>query len=201
MDMKLDQQILKSERAKRAWSQEHLAHVAGLGVRTIQRTESTGLTSYDSAQAIASAFEMPVGKLLVAETRFVVSAMRIRLGIVAAFLTGLLLLVATRTVLAEQVLLELNAMVDQKQVSEAQRTLSEGQSAEFQIGKEFRLNVASTILDSGEVQLSMRLSKYDGEKYIQVAHPQIVTPNQQVARLESESSGGTVVVEITPTIQ
>lgn len=56
--MQINAEQLKHERNKRAWSQEHLAQVAGLGVRTIQRIEATGTASRESVAAIATAFEM-----------------------------------------------------------------------------------------------------------------------------------------------
>ena len=35
MDMKVDSSYIKAERARRAWSQEHLAEVSGLGLRRL----------------------------------------------------------------------------------------------------------------------------------------------------------------------
>ena len=66
MEMKVDATLIRSEREKRAWSQEHLAEVAGLGLRTIQRIESTGAAAYESARALAAVFEMDVARLRVA---------------------------------------------------------------------------------------------------------------------------------------
>src|ERR1700677_194581 len=63
MDMKLNSAVIRQEREKRAWSQEHLAGVTGLALRTIQRIESTGSASYDSAGAIAAVFDLPVTAL------------------------------------------------------------------------------------------------------------------------------------------
>ena len=63
MDVQVDRNLLRSEREKRAWSQEHLAGAAGIGVRTIQRIESTGIASYESARAISAALEIPLGQL------------------------------------------------------------------------------------------------------------------------------------------
>ena len=42
MDMQVDAQLIRSERLKRAWSQEQLAQVTGLGLRTVQRIENGG---------------------------------------------------------------------------------------------------------------------------------------------------------------
>ena len=63
MEMKVDSQLIKSERKKRAWSQEHLARACGLGHRTIQRIENTGLASYESVMAISSALDIDTAAL------------------------------------------------------------------------------------------------------------------------------------------
>ena len=63
MDMKINSALIRQEREKRAWSQEHLADASGLALRTVQRIESTGSASYESAGAIASVLGMPVGTL------------------------------------------------------------------------------------------------------------------------------------------
>ena len=63
MEMKVDGRLIRSERERRAWSQEHLAQVAGLGRRTIQRIETTGLASYESAKALASVLELSMSSL------------------------------------------------------------------------------------------------------------------------------------------
>ena len=58
MEMKVNSRLIKIEREKRAWSQEQLAMIAGLGLRTVQRIETTGSASYESLKAIASAYDM-----------------------------------------------------------------------------------------------------------------------------------------------
>lgn len=63
MDVKLNSALIRQEREKRAWSQEHLAEVTGLALRTVQRIESSGSASYDSASAIAAVFNLPVATL------------------------------------------------------------------------------------------------------------------------------------------
>jgi transcriptional regulator with XRE-family HTH domain len=68
MDMRIDADLIRQERTNRAWSQEHLATVADLGLRTIQRIETAGVASNESASAIAAAFELPVSALLLRRT-------------------------------------------------------------------------------------------------------------------------------------
>jgi transcriptional regulator with XRE-family HTH domain len=65
MDMRVDPKRIRAERERRAWSQEHLATVSGLGLRTIQRIEKTGAASFESARALAAVFEVSVADLRV----------------------------------------------------------------------------------------------------------------------------------------
>jgi transcriptional regulator with XRE-family HTH domain len=50
-------------REERAWSQEHLASVAGLSARTVQRLEAEGNASLESKMAIAAAFGVEPARL------------------------------------------------------------------------------------------------------------------------------------------
>jgi transcriptional regulator with XRE-family HTH domain len=54
---------LKSKRLRRAWSQEQLAEISGLSVRTVQRIEQGGTASLDTLKAIACAFDTDVSLL------------------------------------------------------------------------------------------------------------------------------------------
>jgi len=55
--------IVKKLRAKKQWSQEHLALLSGLSVRTIQRVESGKSASVETLKALASVFEVDINKL------------------------------------------------------------------------------------------------------------------------------------------
>ena len=63
MDMRINSELIKAEREKRAWSQEHLASVTALGLRTINRIETTGRASHESVKALASVFGIEVAAL------------------------------------------------------------------------------------------------------------------------------------------
>jgi len=78
MDMKLNSSLIRQEREKRAWSQEHLAEVTGLALRTIQRIESTGSASYESAGAIAAGFDLTVAALRIEPVESADAPRRIR---------------------------------------------------------------------------------------------------------------------------
>lgn len=63
--MDINLAVVKALRAERAWSQEQLASISGLSHRTMQRIENTGKCSLDSQKALAAAFDITPGDLLV----------------------------------------------------------------------------------------------------------------------------------------
>lgn len=60
MDMKLNAERIRTLREQRAWSQEHLATVAGLSTRTLQRIEAGAAASQETCMALAAALDIPV---------------------------------------------------------------------------------------------------------------------------------------------
>ncbi len=64
MDMRIDATLIKKLRDERAWSQEHLAAVTGLSLRTIQRVEAEGNASPETRLALAAAFAIDVAQLV-----------------------------------------------------------------------------------------------------------------------------------------
>ena len=63
MKITLNADKIKSWRGDRTWSQEDLAEVSGLSIRTIQRIENGDPTSRDSAASIAAAFNVDMAAL------------------------------------------------------------------------------------------------------------------------------------------
>jgi transcriptional regulator with XRE-family HTH domain len=63
MDMKVDPQKIRQLRETRGWSQEHLAEVAGISARTVQRVEAEGNAAPESRMAIAAALEIEAAEL------------------------------------------------------------------------------------------------------------------------------------------
>ncbi len=62
--MNIDSNRLRELRLDRQWSQEQLATLSGLNLRTIQRLEAGAKTSNESLRALASVFEVPAESLL-----------------------------------------------------------------------------------------------------------------------------------------
>jgi transcriptional regulator with XRE-family HTH domain len=65
--MRVNAELVAELRKKCAWSQDELATAAGLNVRTIQRIENVGTASLQSAKALASALEVELEDLRLAE--------------------------------------------------------------------------------------------------------------------------------------
>lgn len=63
MQMKPDAGKIKRWREERMWSQEHLADLAGIGLRTVQRIENGEQASRESVMALAAAFNVDVSVL------------------------------------------------------------------------------------------------------------------------------------------
>jgi uncharacterized membrane protein YhaH (DUF805 family)/DNA-binding XRE family transcriptional regulator len=61
----LDSARLRALRSARQWSQEQLAELSGLNLRTIQRLEAGAKVSTESLRALAAVFEVPADSLLV----------------------------------------------------------------------------------------------------------------------------------------
>ena len=63
MDMKAKSSLIRKYRTERLWSQEQLADVSGLGLRTIQRLEARGSGSQESIKALAAVFNVEAESL------------------------------------------------------------------------------------------------------------------------------------------
>lgn len=63
MNMNVASETIKKLRLERGWTQEHLAHLAGLAARTIQRVEKTGVCDLETRSALASVFQVDLTQL------------------------------------------------------------------------------------------------------------------------------------------
>jgi transcriptional regulator with XRE-family HTH domain len=63
MPISLDAAKLRRLREDRHWSQDHLAELAGVGVRTVQRIENGERASNESLMALAAAFNVDASDL------------------------------------------------------------------------------------------------------------------------------------------
>jgi transcriptional regulator with XRE-family HTH domain len=95
MEVRVDSNLIRSERENRGWSQGHLAEVAGLSLRTIQRIEKTGSASFESVTALASVLSVDVAALRANESepprrRAIRLSLELPMRIVLAVVSGVL---------------------------------------------------------------------------------------------------------------
>ena len=87
--MKIDSTLVRKIRRQRAWSQEQLASVAGLSLRTIQRVEADGSASLETNMALASAFGVPTIELVFEERAAPAQASGGLIGVIAGVIGAL----------------------------------------------------------------------------------------------------------------
>jgi transcriptional regulator with XRE-family HTH domain len=62
--MQLNADKIKKLRADHGWTQQQLAEICGLSLRTIQRVELQGIASLETSKSLAAAFELEKAALL-----------------------------------------------------------------------------------------------------------------------------------------
>jgi DNA-binding XRE family transcriptional regulator len=213
VDMLVNSQLIRSERLKRAWSQEHLAHVTGLGLRTVQRIESGGNASLETVKALAAVLELPVEALL-AETPAQSSPLPAPVGSSLfkpwrAFAGGCVTTLMTlggffsmQGVLAEQIAMDFAVTLNEELVSKSQMTSEEGVEAVIQVDSVLKINLTPSIRDDGTIQLKADIYLFQEGEYKPFAEPTILTLEGQPAKIMIGSPGQQMFeFDVTPTIE
>lgn len=209
MDMKIDSSYIKAQRTRRAWSQEHLAEVTGLGLRTIQRIEKTGAASYESARALAAVFEMDVAELRVAppvvvEPRRVNLSLRQVLGVVGALVTGGALLVTTSTFAADKVVMDLSVAVDSKtdedQALATKVVVDDGtlvpEVNDLKLG-DLRFSIVPRVQTGDRILLEVSIYERRGDEEFVVSEPRLIALSGEAASIVLDDDARTVRLGIT----
>lgn len=92
--MQLNPQLIKQLRTERGWTQQQLAEICAISLRTVQRVEMQGLGSLETCKALAAAFAVDREQLLnlsgsPADSGHTGSSSRQPLWMAAAFALGL----------------------------------------------------------------------------------------------------------------
>jgi transcriptional regulator with XRE-family HTH domain len=213
MDMKVDSSYLKAQREQRAWSQEHLAEVTGLGLRTIQRIETTGTASYESAKSLAAVFGVDVADLR--DLREPAGGPRISvplrplIGVLAALLTGGALFLASNS-FADQVLIDVGVRLNTTtpgfaaiETSEwfTQFVVDEGMLVENVNDlrlKELRFTIVPILLADGMILIEMQVFEQKGDSEVLVISPRLVIADGKKAEVRTGDEARSFRFSITP---
>ena len=214
MDMKVDSKLIRAEREKRAWSQEHLAEVTGLGLRTVQRIENTGAASYESVRALAAVLELEASSLRLPDApppRFAALRRWARPsrpvhGAGAAVVAAAVGLFVAGTGVAEQIMLDVGiSMNDTKNEVRAWKTralVDEGTLVQdvndLTVFEKLKLQIVPTITDQGHILIAAKVFVYDGTDHVLVSSPRLVTEDGKAAGIKYTADDGTKLeLEIT----
>lgn len=215
MEMKINSELIRSEREKRAWTQEHLANVAGLGIRTIQRIEQSGSASPESVKALASVLNLNTASIRIGTEPHrlgngVFSLSRINLATSVVALMLLVGILTIRTSIAGDIRLNYAVTIENqdddnnalKAVKMGNELISEGQSVTILIDQ-WKLEITPTVQQDGsQVMLAVKVFESVNGDYSLRAEPKVVTADTEEAAIRSNSpSGNLLSVYLTPSIQ
>ena len=192
MDMKVDSSYIKRERERRAWSQEHLAEVSGLGLRTIQRIEKTGAASYESARSLAAVFGIDVAELRVEDVRPAAPRLAVQsrpfLGALALVVTGGALLYATQS-FADQVLMDVSMALEAGDETREWQTLfvvDDGTLVpdvnELRL-EDLRFSIVPHVQDGGRILLEIGVFERHGNEEIVLSRPRLIALDGETAEV------------------
>jgi transcriptional regulator with XRE-family HTH domain len=192
MEMKVDSSYIKRERQRRAWSQEHLAEVTGLGLRTIQRIEKTGAASYESARSLAAIFGIDVAELRSEPARPLRRRLALRsrplLGALAAVLTSGALLYATQS-FADQVLMDVSVALENAAETKEWKTqmvVDDGTLVpdvnDLRL-QDLRFSIVPRVQEGGKILLEIGVFERHGNEEIVLSRPRLVALDGEEAAI------------------
>lgn len=194
MDMKINHKLLRRQREQRAWTQNQLAEVASLSMRTVQRIERNGIAAKESAMALASALDMDLADLLIqsnsSSTRH--TSNRRWWGLVGILTSLIVSLGWWSTAAAEQVMINLSVKAESGASTEGEmQFLNElGAQSEVRFNQQFRLLVTAVRQNQG-LLLSTEIYDFIDGDYLLISSPSILIADNELAaiHLDTHSSG------------
>ncbi|HSC68152.1 MAG TPA: helix-turn-helix transcriptional regulator [Cellvibrio sp.] len=191
MDMKINKEIVRRERELRAWTQSHLAEVADLSMRTVQRIERTGDVSMESASALAAAFNMELAVLMESPDVAVVSSPRrytlwSALGLIGSTLVAL---GWWSSASAEQVMVSLSIEAAGQTYSDMKLLNEIGSDGEMQLDNQFRM-LFNTERKGEYLLLNAKIYHFADNQYRLVSSPAMLIADLQPASLRLDLPDG-----------
>ena len=212
MTIRIDSARLRRERGKRAWTQEHLAEVSALGLRTIQRIEKNASASPESVQAIAACLNLKTTDLIVLPSERLITRFReaIRWSAMAATAVTFLLLILAlpaRFASAKEVALKLETVVfveNDRYEHSGETVLDDGEEFQYQMHGIFKVLVKPTILEDSRVLVSLKIFAFVDGEYVLTSEPALTTMHGREAVFDlglEDDDDSRIRVSILPLIE
>lgn len=213
--MQVDAQLIRNERLKRAWSQEQLAQVSGLGIRTVQRIETGGNASLETVKSLAAVLELPVEAILVeapSQSAVIIASRPARFRLFRpwpAFAAGCIVALVTlgslfniQGALAERVAMDFDVTLDDEKLSIDPISTADGSAIALEIRESFRIRLLPTITEGGFVLVNIEIYDITGGEPRLIARPALTISDGSPAMIKSGSEQGSILeILLTPTIQ
>lgn len=187
MDMKINKEMLRRERELRAWTQSHLAEVADLSMRTVQRIERTGDVSMESASALAAALNLDLAALMassdVADTAVLTKPRRYRLWSLLGLIGSMLVALGWwSTAAAEQVMVSLSIERGEHVYSDMMLLNDIGKEGEMKLDDQFRM-LFNTQRQGEYLLVNANIYHFAGSEYQLLSSPSMLVADQQPASM------------------
>lgn len=185
MDMQINKEFLRHQREQRGWTQSHLAEVADLSLRTVQRIETSGISSKESAMALAASLDLPLADLTVQDSNDTSSfsshphRWKFTCLFIAILASGLCW---WTTATAEPLLIGLSVKSELGSQSNMQFANETGVPSEIKFDQEFRLLVTAT-RKGDHLLLSTEVYDYVDGAYQLLSKPAILIADNKSATI------------------
>ena len=194
MDMKINKEILRRERELRAWTQSHLAEVADLSLRTVQRIERAGDASMESAGALAAALNIELAVLMEAPiTGDKLTPARSRLyklwGAISVMGSVLVALGWWSSAAAEQVMVSLSIEASGRVYSDMMLLHETDKESEMQLDNQFRM-LFSTRRQGEHLFIKARIYNLVEDEYQLISSPAMLVGDQKPASMQATLPDG-----------
>lgn len=208
MEMQLNPKVIKQFREDRAWSQNQLAEVADLSLRTTQRIEKSGVASYESAQALAAAFGSDLTTLSnreIGRSAQTVKPLRqwARLqGLVIGLILSSVGILFLSSAQAQQVALDIGFATGDQNMRNFRIVTPSGQVGKIGIDDQFQLELIPTADPNGLMLITVNFYRRQHGQLTLIAKPTVLVKESEIARIEfgSEDKQESFSLWITPSI-
>jgi transcriptional regulator with XRE-family HTH domain len=197
MDMQINKEFLRQEREQRGWTQSHLAEVADLSLRTVQRIEASGIASKESAMALASVLEKDLASLLIQKNiddhlteKAKSHSPQYLFAKLGVLFTGIMALGWWSIASANPVMINLSVQAELGNSGDMQLSNEMGKQTEILFDKQFRVLV-TTSREEKYLLLSAEIYDFVEGQYQLISSPKILIEDQKTAsiHLDTQASG------------
>lgn len=199
MDMQINKELLRQQREQRGWTQSHLAEVADLSLRTVQRIETSGIASKESAMALAAGLEIQLNNLLAQDPSLGIGQSKFRRWNLAGLLLVSLLGAGWWSAAsADQIAINLSIKTPAESKSDMQIISENGQQSEVKFDGEFRLLFTATRQDKNLLIATEIYDFVEGEYKLLSTPSFLVANNQETGIHVAVPDKGNLELTFTP---